>query len=152
VLKTHDTNLPTAVKEWGNNMQPIKLLAAVALGSKKKADMLFYSSLLPPKKPSKAKSLRRQFKKEFDAYRNARARCMNPAHPLWKYYGGRGIRMRFKNFEEFFFAIGPCPDPKLTLDRIRNLGHYQNGNVQWASRSTQARNRRPKRPSGVDEL
>jgi hypothetical protein len=134
-------------------MQPIKLLLAVALGSKDKADSIFNRAKRPkPKAKKKAPSMRVQFPKEYKAYVNAIQRCTNPKNPMWKWYGGRGIKMKFKSFEEFLKDIGPCPDPAFTLDRApKNHGHYAPGNVQWATRSAQALSRRPKRDKAIDK-
>lgn len=45
------------------------------------------------------------------------------------------------DFEAFFAYIGPRP-PGLTLERVDNERGYEPGNVTWATRSEQARNRR----------
>lgn len=69
-------------------------------------------------------------------------RCRNPNNNNWHNYGGRGIEVRFKSFEEFYAEIGPRPHPLLTVDRINNNGHYERGNLRWATRSQQVKNRR----------
>ncbi len=79
---------------------------------------------------------------EYIAYRGAKVRCSNPNYPESRYYMGRGIEFRFKNFEEFFAELGHRPSPKHSLDRIDNNGHYEKGNVRWATQSEQSRNRR----------
>jgi hypothetical protein len=86
---------------------------------------------------------------EEQAYYNARARCTNPNNRNYKNYGGRGIEFRFTSFEQFHAEIGGRPTGK-TLDRQNNDGHYEPGNVRWASRSEQARNKR--RPTEATNL
>jgi hypothetical protein len=44
-------------------------------------------------------------------------------------------------------TLGPCPDG-MSLDRINNDGHYEPGNLQWATVSEQRFNRRVFRTSG----
>jgi hypothetical protein len=80
---------------------------------------------------------------EYVSYTNARTRCTNPNSDDWKDYGGRGIEFRFQCFEEFFLVLGLKPTPKHSLDRINTDGHYEFGNVRWATASQQMRNRRP---------
>jgi hypothetical protein len=65
-------------------------------------------------------------------------------------YGARGIRFLFTSFEEFFAELGPRPEGKdangkalCSLDRKNNDGHYQPGNVRWATASEQRSNQRP---------
>jgi hypothetical protein len=77
---------------------------------------------------------------------SARQRCTNPNHVSYKNYGGRGIEFRFESFKEFIEEIGLRPSPELTLDRIDNDGHYEAGNVRWATRLEQNSNRRVKAP------
>ena len=79
--------------------------------------------------------------REQKAYADARRRCQNPEHPVYGYYGARGIEFRFVSFAQFMSTLGPRPEG-MTLDRIDNDGHYEPGNVRWATRSQQQRNKR----------
>lgn len=79
---------------------------------------------------------------EWLAYNDAKQRCSNPNNPAYKDYGERGIRVEFASFEEFLADIGARPSPDLSLDRINNDGHYEAGNVRWATRSQQIANSR----------
>lgn len=79
---------------------------------------------------------------EYRAYHHAKNRCNNPKDKGYKYYGGRGIEFRFTSFEEFIAHIGPRPSPKHSLDRIDNDGHYEPGNVRWATKEEQMCNLR----------
>ena len=61
-------------------------------------------------------------------------------------YWDRGIRVceAWQNdFMAFYNHIGPKPSPELSLDRIDNDRGYEPGNVRWATRSQQMKNRRP---------
>lgn len=80
---------------------------------------------------------------EYRAYGYAKTRCQNPAAYKYPSYGGRGIQFKFKSFEEFLAALGRRPSEDHSVDRIDNNGHYEPGNVRWATRSQQMRNRRP---------
>ena len=81
---------------------------------------------------------------EWTSFHAAKKRC-NPKfaekHPD---YAGRGIEFRFASFEEFFAEVGPRPEPKFaySLERLDNDGHYEKGNLCWATKKQQARNRR----------
>lgn len=80
---------------------------------------------------------------EFTAYLAAKRRCLNPNCRAFKDYGGRGIEFRFNSYQEFLAEVGRKPTSLHTLDRINNDGHYEKGNLRWATRAEQARNRRP---------
>lgn len=72
------------------------------------------------------------------------ARCYNPSHPNYEYYGKRGITVspEWHHFANFVRDMGPKPDPKLTLERTRNNEGYSASNCVWATGSDQCVNRR----------
>lgn len=81
---------------------------------------------------------------EYKSYQCAKARCINPSDHAYKDYGGRGIEFRFKSFEEFYAELRDKPEPKYlySVDRIDNNGHYEKGNVRWATTKIQGKNKR----------
>lgn len=84
---------------------------------------------------------------EWNSYHSAKKRCNPKFSHISNYanWSGRGIEFRFSSFEEFFAAVGPRPEPKklYSLDRFPdNDGHYEKGNVRWATKKQQANNRR----------
>lgn len=82
---------------------------------------------------------------EYTAWLAMIDRCTNPKCVGFKRYGGRGIticeRWR-RDFAAFFADVGPRPAPKHSLDRKDNNGNYEPGNVRWATRTEQNRNKR----------
>jgi hypothetical protein len=101
---------------------------------------------------------------EYAAWCSANDRCHNPRTPSFKDYGGRGITVcpewRAKEyggdghgFERFLAhllaTIGLRPAPEYSIDRIKNEGGYEPGNIRWATQSQQIANRRtPRRKQG----
>lgn len=80
------------------------------------------------------------YKSEFKAFVEAKFRCNNKNAKNYHNYGGRGIVIKFNNFNEFFNCIGPKPSKTHSLDRIDNNGNYEEGNIRWATSKEQARN------------
>lgn len=79
---------------------------------------------------------------EYHAFLNARRRCIDPTDKRYADYGGRGIKFLLNNVGELMASIGPRSSNDYSLDRIDNDGHYEIGNIRWATRQTQQRNRR----------
>ena len=74
-------------------------------------------------------------------------RCNDPKNKAYKYYGGRGIEVRFACFKDFYAHVIEelKVDPrKLTIDRINNDGHYEYGNVRFVTQTENNNNRRKK--------
>jgi hypothetical protein len=79
-----------------------------------------------------------------------KTRCFSPTCDSYYNYGARGITMApewvndYAAFRDWILAnIGDLPSPKHSLDRIDNDGNYEPGNLRWATKTEQQRNRRP---------
>lgn len=84
---------------------------------------------------------------EYKAWGNMRDRCLNPLHPAFPRYGGRGLSLEpaWVDFETFLRDVGPKSNPNDTLERLDNSLGYVRGNVAWRSPKHQARNTRRNR-------
>lgn len=80
--------------------------------------------------------------KEVRAYYGIRKRCLDQRCMNFHLYGGRGIKCKFQSFQEFLAAIGRAPSDKHSVDRVDVNGHYEAGNVRWATRKEQNNNTR----------
>lgn len=79
---------------------------------------------------------------EYRAYCSARNRCNNPTNAAYADYGGRSIEFRFESYPQFLEEMGRRPSNQHSLNRIDNNGHYEKGNVEWATGLKQRRYRR----------
>ena len=75
---------------------------------------------------------------------NMKARCNNPKHTHYKYYGGRGITVceewqHVDKFREWAYNNGYKPG--LTIDRIDVNGNYEPSNCRWVTMQEQNYNR-----------
>lgn len=80
----------------------------------------------------------------YQVWKGMIARCYNKDHVNYARYGGRGIRVckRWNSSPELFVLdIPPRPSKLHTLDRIKNDGNYEPGNVKWSTAIEQSSNR-----------
>lgn len=77
-----------------------------------------------------------------NTWRNIQSRCNYKTSPDYHRYGGRGIKVLWRDFWEFVDAVGDKPSPLHSLDRIDNDGHYETSNVRWVLPVEQNRNMR----------
>lgn len=82
---------------------------------------------------------------EYVAWNSMLARCTNEKHDAFQWYGGQGVSVcdRWRDsFAAFLADMGDKPGPDHQLDRYPNAtGNYEPGNVRWATRRQQCRNR-----------
>jgi lambda repressor-like predicted transcriptional regulator len=84
---------------------------------------------------------------EYRAWKQMYDRCYNKKNKMYADYGGRGIGVHPSwvgagTFELFFAEVGRRPSGKHSLDRRDNDKDYEPGNVRWATKEEQARNKR----------
>ena len=106
-------------------------------------------------KINKIKIIKRgqKYRKTFMGYLRSRfqtmkQRCNDVNFPHYKNYGGRGIKCRFKNADEFIdYIINELRiNPKgLQIDRINNDGHYEKGNIRFTTAKVNSNNRRKRK-------
>lgn len=85
----------------------------------------------------------KELKRIRNIYACLRQRITNPLNKDYKYYGGRGILMTWKSFDEFYEDMKEGYTDNLTIDRINNNGNYCKENCRWVLQKDQLKNRRP---------
>ena len=84
----------------------------------------------------------------YKAWKSIKDRCYNPNSKSYKDYGARGITMakewltNYKCFYNYIVKNLGAKPKSFSLDRIDNSKGYEPGNLRWASRVQQNRNRR----------
>jgi len=88
------------------------------------------------------------YTKLYEQWSHINKRCNNKNDDSFKNYGGKKDNPTKNKFENFLAfkeylenVLGPAPEGH-TLDRINVNGHYEPGNLRWASWSEQNLNRR----------
>lgn len=89
----------------------------------------------------------------FKTWKGITQRCTNPNNPAFKNYGERGIVMCDEwqqSFEAFYAHVSHLSNFSVkgyTLDRANNDLGYLPGNMRWATRTEQNRNKRVRQDS-----
>ena len=109
---------------------------------KENPDLLKIYSKRDRQKRAKQIALWRRQNPERIAWCSIIQRCTNPKCKPYKNYGGRGIKVLYKDFDEFLVDVGPRLSPKHTIDRIDNDGNYEVGNCRWTTWKVQQNNKR----------
>lgn len=76
----------------------------------------------------------------YKSFMSAKKRCTDKSDKDYPRYGGKGVEFRYKSVQHLVDDIGKRPEG-LTLDRIKNDGHYEPGNCRWATVMDQNYNR-----------
>lgn len=82
----------------------------------------------------------------YAVWNSMKQRCGNPRVNVYRYYGGRGIRVckLWHDFEVFYADMWATYRPGLVLDRRNNDGHYVRRNCRWVTRLESMRNMGPR--------
>jgi hypothetical protein len=81
----------------------------------------------------------------YTSWQNMKQRCLNPSHPKYHRYGGRGIQIcpEWLNIEGFVaWAESSGFRQGLTIDRKDNDGNYCPDNCQWITPHSNSRKKR----------
>lgn len=103
--------------------------------------------------PRHGESSRKTITPEYQAWNEAKRRCLNKTTAAYPEYGGRGITICDAwrdSYETFLADMGRRPTADHSLDRIDVNGNYEPSNCRWASRAEQQRNKRDNRLISLD--
>src|SRR5271165_2512678 len=85
---------------------------------------------------------------EYRIWQGIIRRCENPGQQNYHRYGGRGVRICKQwrtSFSTFLADVGHRPGLGYSIDRLNSNGHYEPGNIRWATIEQQANNTRTNR-------
>lgn len=79
---------------------------------------------------------------EHNIWCGIRKRCNNKRSRIYKYYGGKGVKLcaRWNDFANFLADMGPRPSPWHSVERNDSNGDYEPNNCRWATKVEQMRN------------
>lgn len=85
----------------------------------------------------------------FKTWNCLKTRCNNKKHPKYKYYGGKGIKIKWKNYQDFkkdmyksyLIHLKRYGRKNTTLDKLDNSKDYSKKNCRWATMKEQNDNR-----------
>jgi len=81
----------------------------------------------------------------YAVWANMKQRCLNPNHPAYPDYGGRGITICSRwmdSYEAFILDMGFRPSDQHSIERKDTNGNYEPDNCCWATNLEQSSNRR----------
>lgn len=90
---------------------------------------------------------------EYNRWAGMVQRCEDKNHASYPRYGGRGISVCpawRDSYVVFLSDVGCAPSADHSIERIDNNGNYEPGNVRWATRIEQGRNKRNNRTLLLD--
>jgi len=97
----------------------------------------------------------------YNTWTNVKGRCRDPKNQSYERYGAKGINVSdefFNSFDVFKDYVMGLPNydkkasDKWSLDRINTKGNYEKGNLRWADKFTQARNKNVFAKSGYEGI
>lgn len=83
-------------------------------------------------------------RRELNAWRMMKRRCLDPSFKDFPRYGGKGIQVCpqwMASFDQFLKDLGPAPTQSHWLGRLNVLGNYEPGNCVWTTQPLQERRR-----------
>jgi len=89
---------------------------------------------------SHGEAVRGRFSKKYRTWRQIKARCCNPNHKNADIYYGL-LCESWYSYEAFAQYMPDPPSENHEIDRIDNAIGYEPGNVRWATRAEQIKNR-----------